>query len=36
MANECADCGMEFETQGQLDNHKKKFCLGANGNEDAI
>lgn len=36
MANECKDCGMEFETSGQLDNHQKKFCLGANGNEEAI
>ena len=27
---------MEFETQAQLANHKKKFCLGAGGSEDAI
>ena len=27
---------MEFETPAQLANHKKKFCLGAQGNEAAI
>ena len=32
----CSDCGMDFETTAQLANHKKKFCLGANGGEDAI
>ena len=36
MAIECEDCGMEFETSDQLANHKKKFCLGAQGSEEAI
>ena len=36
MVHTCDDCGMEFETPAQLANHKKKFCLGAQGNEAAI
>ena len=36
MTNNCSDCGMDFETPAQLANHKKKFCLGAQGSEDAI
>ena len=32
----CSDCGMDFETTAQLANHKKKFCLGAQGSEEAI
>ena len=32
----CKDCSMEFETPAQLENHQKKFCMGANGNEDDI
>ena len=27
---------MDFETTAQLANHKKKFCMGANGTEEAI
>ena len=27
---------MDFETTAQLANHKKKFCLGAQGSEEAI
>lgn len=27
---------MDFETSAQLASHKKKFCLGAGGSEEAI
>ena len=36
MTYECDQCGMDFETTAQLANHKKKFCMGANGTEEAI
>ena len=25
----CIDCGMSFETQAQLLNHKRRFCLNS-------
>ena len=25
----CLDCGMKFETQAQLLNHKRRFCLNS-------
>lgn len=36
MTYTCNDCGMDFETESQLANHKKKFCMGAQGSEEAI
>ena len=36
MTYECDQCGMDFETTAQLANHKKKFCMGQNGTEEAI
>ena len=36
MTYECDQCGMDFETTAQLANHKKKFCMGSNGTEEAI
>ena len=31
MPYECNDCGMDFETTGELVNHKKRFCDANNG-----
>ena len=37
MSYECENCGMEFDTTGELANHKAKFCVSSKyGNQDAL
>ena len=37
MAFECEDCGMEFDTPNEKQNHKQKFCVHSKyGNADAL
>jgi len=35
MSEECDNCGMDFDTVGELETHKRKFCSGDD-DEDGI